>query len=249
MLVESQPFFNAVLLARNIEERVSVCQQIIMLKSDSAPRHLGCGIRIDPDWIDLQLAKKWKQRCLGEHGFKCNNPLKVSPVRPFWVVDVVSECITPGRDCGAFVALSYRWGNHSWPAVNQETLNVLRKPGALSTAHMAPIVRHAMFLTLALGERYLWVDALCVIQGDDTETVHQLSLMGAFYASAVLTIVVADGDSSTGIQGLKGVSSPRKAKQALIPFGEEMLLCTDFQIHLGDYKTRGWTYQEYIMSQ
>lgn len=106
-----------------------------------------------------------------------------------------------------------------------------------------------MYLTLALGEQYLWVDTLCVIQGDDTETVHQLNLMGTFYASAILTIVVADGDSSTGIQGLKGASSARKAKQALIQFGEETLLCSDFEINLGHYKTRGWTYQEYIMSQ
>lgn len=239
----------SVLLSRNIAKGSAVSQQVLILKKDSIPGHLGHGVRLDPDWIDLQLARKWKQKCLDEHGTKCRNPLKVSPVRPFWVVDVESECIIPGRDCAAFVALSYRWGNHSWPAIDRQMLTKLRKPGALSTAHVAPIVRHAMHLTQSLGERYLWVDALCVINDDDTETLHQLNLMGAFYASAVLTIVVADGDSLTGIQGLKGVSSPRKAKQVSIPFGDETLLCPDFEVHLGDYKTRGWTYQEYIMAQ
>lgn len=224
-------------------------QPLVLLKKDSVPGHRGTGLELDPDWIDLQLARHWKEKCLEQHGTRCNNPLKVSPVRPFWVVDVEGECIIPGRDCAAFVALSYRWGNHSWPAVDQEMLTALRKPGALATAHLAPIVRHAMSLTLALGERFLWVDALCVVQGDNTGTKHQLNLMGAFYASALLTIVVANGDSVTGIQGLKGVSSSREAKQALIPFGEETLIFPQTHICLGEYDTRGWTYQEYIMSQ
>lgn len=224
-------------------------QPLALLKKDSVLDHPGTGLELDPDWIDLQLARRWKEKCLEEHGPRCNNPLKVSPVRPFWIVDVEGECIIPGRDCAAFVALSYRWGNHSWPAVDQEMLTALRKPGALATAHLAPIIRHAMSLTLALGERYLWVDALCVIQGENAGTKQQLHLMGAFYASALLTIVVADGDSVTGIRGLKGASSPREAKQALIPFGEETLKFPETRICLGNYSTRGWTYQEYIMSQ
>lgn len=146
------------LLSRNTTEGSVVSQQVLILKKDSIPGHLKQGVRLDPDWIDLQLARKWKQKCLDEHGTICRNPLKVSPVRPFWVVDIESECIIPGRDCAAFVALSYRWGNHSWPAVDRQMLTKLRKPGSLSTAHVAPIVRHATRLTLALGERYLWVD-------------------------------------------------------------------------------------------
>lgn len=106
-----------------------------------------------------------------------------------------------------------------------------------------------MTLTSAIGERYLWVDALCIVQGDNAETLNQLNLMGAFYASALITIVVADGDSDVGISGLKGVSNSRKAEQTLIPFGGETLMCPDLNILLGDYKTRGWTYQEYMMSQ
>lgn len=78
------------------------------------------GIRLDPDWIDLQLAGKWKQKYLEEHGTKCNNPLKVSPIKPLWVVDVEGERTVPGRDCTAFVALSYRWRSHSWPRVDRE---------------------------------------------------------------------------------------------------------------------------------
>lgn len=251
LAVETDTSSKAVILTRTISTWISliVSQQVIILKRDSVPDHLGIGIRLDPDWIDLRLARKWKKKCLDEHGMKCNNPFKISPVKPLWVVDIESECIVPGRDCAAFVALSYRWGNHSWPRVNREMLSTMRKPGAIATANLAPIIRHAISLTSAIGERYLWVDALCIIQGDSAETVDQLHLMGAFYASALVTIVVADGDAAVGIPGLKGVSESRRVKQTLIPFGGETLMCPEFEIHLGEYRKRGWTYQEYIMSQ
>lgn len=251
LTVETDISSKSVILSRAISTWIalSVSQQVIVLKKDSVPGHLGTGIRLDPDWIDLQLAREWKQKCLNEHGMKCHNPLKVSPVKPLWVVDVENECIVPGQDCAAFIALSYRWGNHSWPRVNRKTLSTLRKPGALATASLAPIIRHAISLTSAVGERYLWVDALCIIQGDSAETVNQLNLMGAFYASALITIVAADGDSASGIPGLKGVSDSRRVRQTLIPFGGETLMCPEFEIRLGEYRKRGWTYQEYIMSQ
>lgn len=249
MILETQVRSKTVVMSREIVRDSWVSQQVIMLKNDSVPGHPGSGIRLDPDWIDLQLASKWKQKCLEEHGTKCNNPFKVSPVRPLWVVDVEGQCIVPGRDCASFVALSYRWGNHSWPRVNRDILSTLRKPGALAKADLAPIIRHAISLTSAIGERYLWVDALCIVHGDSAETADQLNLMGAFYATALVTIVVADGDSAVGIPGLKDVSNSRGAKQKLIPFGRDILVCPEFEIQLGEYKKRGWTYQEYIMSQ
>lgn len=229
--------------------KYSSAYHLALLKRDSIPDHPGTGVALDPKWIDLRLARGWKKRCLEQHGTKCDNPFKVSSVKPFWVVDVESECIVPGRDCDAFVALSYRWGNHSWPKVTKEILATLRKPASLVTAHVAPIVRHAMSVTSLIGERYLWVDALCIIQDDSADTVHQLNLMGAFYASALITIVAAEGDSVEGILGLKGVSSPLRARQTLIPFGEEKLVFPKTSINLGRYQSRGWTYQEYIMSQ
>jgi hypothetical protein len=48
--------------------------------------------------------------------------------------------------------------------------------------------------------------------------------MGAIYANAIVTIVATDGDSESGIPGLKGISSPRGMRQNIIPFGDERLL-------------------------
>ncbi|KAL1858747.1 hypothetical protein Daus18300_009881 [Diaporthe australafricana] len=203
------------------------------------------------------MAKKWKQLCLSEHGDACNDPMRIASPRPAWVIDVQENCVVSGRDCASFVALSYVWGKHSWLRVDMDTLAVLQKPGALVdvaeiATNLAPIVRHAMHLTVVLEERYLWIDALCIVQGDGN-VYDQLNSMGSFYASAVVTIVAADGESQSGLLGLEGVSKPRQVHQEIVPFGEEKLVFggafEDGGFASSSYSKRGWTYQEYLMSK
>lgn len=228
---------------------------LLLVKQDSVPGHVGTGRILDPDWVDLNIVKQWKNQCLASHGPKCENPMKIWPTRPAWLIDTEDECVVPGQCCGAFVALSYMWGEHPYFRVDADTMAKLRKPNALDSPeismHLAPILRHAMYLTSAIGERYLWVDALCIAHGDDAATAEQLNLMGAIYASAVVTIIAADGDSQDGLLGLRDISAPRKLQQRILPFGEERIvvqISNTFSLSGGTpYYNRGWTYQEYKM--
>ncbi|KAL4730852.1 hypothetical protein ACLX1H_002894 [Fusarium chlamydosporum] len=109
-----------------------------------------------------------------------------------------------------------------------------------------------MFLTAAIDERYLWADALCVTHHDPKAASEQLEAMGTIYANAVVTIIATDGDSESGILGLKGVSGPRGIQQNRIPFGDETLIVRN-TYYLNDekpepYFDRGWTFQEYELS-
>jgi len=64
----------------------------------------------------------------------------------------------------------------------------------------------------ALGFRYLWVDALCIVQDDDyANKVGHLSVMSAIYGLATLTIAAGAGDHAD--YGLPGITSPRKVAQ------------------------------------
>ena len=230
---------------------------LLLVKQNSVPDHVGIGRILDPDWVDIDIVKHWKNQCLASHGPKCENPLKIWPTRPAWLIDIENKCVVSGQCRGAFVALSYRWGEHSGFRVDTDTMENLRKPNALDnpeiSMHLTPILRHAMYLTSAIGERYLWVDALCIVHGDDAAAAEQLNLMGAIYASAIVTIIAADGDSQDGLLGLRDISAPRKLKQQILPFGEEEIVVQNTDLFFSSrgtpYYNRGWTYQEDKMSQ
>lgn len=71
---------------------------------------------------------------------------------------------------------------------------------------------------------YLWAEALCVTHHDPKAASEQLRSMGAIYVNAVATIVATDGDSRSGVPGLKGISNRRGLSQNVIPFGDEMFI-------------------------
>lgn len=121
---------------------------------------------------------------------------------------------------------------------------------------LAPTIKHAISLTDILGERYLWADSVCITHENRDATNEQLNQMGAIYANAIITIVATDGDSQDGLQGLKGISPPRRSRQGVFPFGDERIIVRDMNCRSGKgpgldtkpYYTRGWTYQEEEMS-
>jgi hypothetical protein len=90
-----------------------------------------------------------------------------------------------------FVALSYVWG--SIPIFKTKTNNayLLRTPGSLSGANsdilLPASIRDAISLTGKLGEKYLWVGCLCMVQ--DADSLGQsLRAMATIYAGAEFTI-------------------------------------------------------------
>lgn len=235
---------------------------LLLVKKDDVPNHPGNGRVLDKNWADVEIIKRWKHKCVASHGARCENPLKVWPTRPAWLVDVQKQCIVPGLELVDYVAISYTYGSHTPPKITSNTFKELQKPFALATPEfsdfVSPIIRHAMYLTSAIDERYLWADALCVTHYDPKAASEQLRSMGSIYANAIVTIVATDGDSASGIPGLKGISKPRGLSQNVIPFGEETLIRRNtfamdemifFPARLQAYYQRGWTCQEYAMAE
>lgn len=235
---------------------------VLANKSPSPADHVRKGRIVDPEYMDLEILKHWKSQCLTSHGPRCQNPMKIWRTCPAWLVDVEQKCVVRGDDpavgSSPFVALSYRRETEPGFGVVPESMLDLQRPGILdnegASGWVTPLVRHAMYLTTVLGERYLWVDTLCIVHGD-SNTTEQLGLMGAIYASAVVVIIAADGDARDGIAGLKGIpeSLPRKSQQCLIPFGDDETIIarnnSPFSLITGGpYYKRGWTFQEHKMA-
>ncbi|RDW74239.1 uncharacterized protein DSM5745_06901 [Aspergillus mulundensis] len=230
--------------------------ELVLVNKESDPDHIGTGCILNADWVDIGLINQWRGRCRTLHGPKCGHAIQQVPLPtgPAWLIDLDNKCLVSGSAGKRFVALSYTLGRYPGFIMNSEKLVLLQQPHAISEpefwGNIPPTIRHAMALASVIGERYLWTDVLCIVHGDVAATAAQLKLMSAIYANAVLTVVAADEDAQEGLLGLENISTSRNINQPVLPFGsKERIAVRDTNpLIYPVYHSRGWTYQEYLMS-
>ncbi|KAH4197282.1 hypothetical protein HBH42_054950 [Parastagonospora nodorum] len=94
--------------------------------------------------------------------------------------------------------------------LNDTTLVDLQNPGYLqreeNKQRIPAVIKHAIELILALNERYLWVDRLCIVQNNlgDGGTLSQVAVMDKIYASAFLTIIAAASEDMYAMRSTMG---------------------------------------------
>lgn len=111
-------------------------------------------------------------------------PLRLLSVMPA-SSDRVSLVETSGRFL-RFAALSYCWGKRAF--LTTRTTNLSQHLQEISISDLPQTVQDAIQCTRRLGLPYIWVDALCIVQDDETEKHEEISRMKDFYRGAYLTI-------------------------------------------------------------
>lgn len=97
---------------------------------------------------------------------------------------------------GEYVALSHVWGvAKGLPKTTEKTVESHKKGIPLATLPRA--LQEAVVLTRALGFRWLWIDALCLVQDDDLSKIEESMTMDEIFGNAFLTVAATSaGDSS-----------------------------------------------------
>ena len=168
----------------------------------------------------------------------------------FRVIDVIHRKIIPAREGCRYVALSYVWGVGTTGL--QATMgNAERLQEDQSLINLPSTIEDAIFVCQKLGEQFLWVDQLCIIQDDDADKKDQIERMGSVYAAAHFVIVAA---CSTSMQSpLAGVRQDRQVLQVETKHSGLQLIVplphpsTDIQTSV--WNSRGWTYQEGVLAK
>lgn len=158
--------------------------------------------------IDLSLLATWLTTCEAHHGTACGEKKFAAAGvggNGILLVDLKDICIVQSTLEARYCCLSYVWGNMDQLELTQEARVVFQQPGALD-ARMDQIpqtIRNTMKVVKGLGERYLWVDCLCIVQDDEAQRKTQLAQMAATYGSALLTVVaVASPDVNSPLPGV-----------------------------------------------
>jgi hypothetical protein len=216
----------------------------------------------------------WLSACDHEHDCVARTQNPQGPnQKPAWIIDTHLRCITAGTDADRYLALSYVWPENDGNARDSGEQPVrldkrgfwhFRLPGALGDANVVlpPVLQDAISLTNMLRERYLWVDRLCIVQDDDS-TVSEVMKMDQIYSNAYLTIIAAGSHGLLTPAMLVNWNQRCASATHSLPTNSVYASdeCRPLNEHVNKwmmdhYKklsesrwaTRGWTYQEQILS-
>jgi hypothetical protein len=225
------------------------------------------GRRVRPEKLEIGIAQDWLDRCSDWHGDECKRDSLAKRRLPssLRLIDVNRRCIVkaPKERTPSYVTLSYVWGTEEMKRKTGMAPVLLRRGMIEYTAgaevtylpkRIPKTIDDAITLTRSLGYRFLWVDALCIVQDDPyEEKALHLTSMKAIYNCASLTIVAAAGSHAD--HGIPGISVFRKNVQ-YSEIVDGLRLATMFpsfsQLENSSsllWNTRGWTFQEKLLSR
>lgn len=214
-----------------------------------------CFARIVQPKFDVSLINKWLNKCHSNHGSRCITETSERKPKNLILVDTEKNCLVTMTDghTPPYLALSYVWGGVPQAELIRLTLDKWHEPGSLTEeVTITQKVRDAMVITKQTGLRFLWVDALCIVQDDDSQREEQINQMFLIYHQAEATIVAADGPSCD--LGLSGVSRFEEREFIDKPFliqntpMARVLRDPQQALQASKWRTRGWTLQEEVCS-
>lgn len=225
-------------------------------------------------FVDLDLIRSWLDQCQSHK--KCNNIRTSQRLNSFQffahglrLIDVVEERLVEKTDPCAYIALSYVWGHLEPPPLctNRQNLKALLQnlplhPVEEDLGAEGRCIPRAIVDTMAfcrsIGQRYLWVDSLCIIQDDPDEKRRLIHGMDCVYENASLTVVALSGsDADAGLAGISSLRDPDSDNSGRPYLSHEGYNTHSIgivrpslheQIESSYWNSRGWTYQEQLLS-
>ena len=158
---------------------------------------------------------------------------------------------------GSYLALSYCWGSNQSYVLTAKNIGVLMRE--IEVKLLPQTLLDAIEVTKNLGFKYLWVDALCIMQDFAEEAArrdmqHELATMDQVYKNATMTIVAACATSAT--EGFLKDRSESGKSCFDIPcrLSPEHFFVIHIQEHMmyddrrEPINARAWTFQEELLS-
>ena len=216
--------------------------------------------RVNSSKAYLQITQ-WLDQCkdhvdCGNGSLLADLPSRVIEVAPIDSGGVPRIRSTTGLQ-GSYLALSYCWGFDQTYVLTTKNFEVLMT--ALNTSMLPQTILDAIEVTTNLGFKYLWVDALCIMQDSTEEAARhdmnqELAKMDQVYKNAVMTIVAAcvpsvkDGflQERTGSkQSCFDIPCRLSPQQFFVVHIQEHIMFDDTKEAIN---SRAWTFQEQILS-
>lgn len=149
-------------------------------------------------------------KCEREHQACVNHPSTL-PTRVIDLSETNLKLIDPSPDgLHQYTALSHCWG--SCPSFLTTRDNLKSRRQGFTLEDLPASFRDAVHVTRGLGIRYLWIDSICVLQGDKDDWETEGAKMADVFANATLTLAAANACDDT-----EGFLNPRSWQPPTLP--------------------------------
>ncbi|KAM0428492.1 hypothetical protein ACHAPT_006852 [Fusarium lateritium] len=136
--------------------------------------------------------------CMRNHRCGGDGPLPVLPDRIIWIEannDTRIQLVEPRDIRAKYIALSYCWGPTSPDTYLTDASTLDARKAGIRFQDLPPLFQDVVSCSRSLGIEYIWIDRLCIIQGQDQDFKCQAAKMHTIYGNATLTIAAASAAS------------------------------------------------------
>ena len=176
---------------------------------------------------------------------------------------------------GQYISLSHRWDTETETSKTTPA-NFMRRMGRClqETDHgracnsgiewMPRLFAEVCILAHSLGIKYVWIDSICIRQGDEEEWNQEVPQMTRYYQNAWVTVVAANNEMANGLLNMRRIEPvPRMTR---LPYmdrnGEQKgyfylqrarpdVIQKEFSVGVekSELLQRGWVFQEWRLSR
>lgn len=241
-----------------------------MINSDElfeGPQDIDSAISFSGSDQSLSRAKSWVDICISSH--EACYPKSKDVRLPTRLIDVGDGRKLPGQtarlvlgstlpNTSQYVSLSHCWGEASLLRLSTSNIDSWKKQ--ILEQDLPLTFQHAFRITRALGQRYLWIDSMCIIQDslDQEDWIAESALMHAVYQNSVCNIAATS--ASCAAEGCFFQRSPSLIRQIFVLIDSDSCSLRRGAYVLSDQgawerevataplNTRAWVFQERMMS-
>jgi Heterokaryon incompatibility protein (HET) len=161
----------------------------------------------------------------------------------------------------SYCTLSHRWGNGNIPKLTQVNLETWKTATPQSALPLT--FQHAIDVARGLNLKFVWIDALCILQDSKEELQQEIERMGTIFMYSKVTIAaLAANDSTDGLftwrnplalypLSIPALHDARITVQPPYTENSDELLNHDLSFNAKEdapLLDRGWVFQEQVLS-
>jgi Heterokaryon incompatibility protein (HET) len=180
-------------------------ETLTLTTSTVVQRHLNKHIPMRNDGSESTAQiQKWLHRCIRSHR-RCPQMPNRNSFHPTRLIDVGSAnhsscrlrlCLEEAPE-SPYIALSHCWGSGNIQKLTLANFESMKHGLLIST--LSKTFQDVIRTTRSMEIRYLWIDALCIIQDSKDDWLREAALMGDVYAGAAFTIAATGAANGEGL--------------------------------------------------